>query len=709
MRASILISVLSLTSVGFTQEPLDELFESLKKVKEIDQAQGEQLPLLYNSNFMVGYQNMPSARVARPGNTFGGANYTPPYHAFGANLQLYKTIELSANYRIFNDLPEENFGSQGFGDDADRTANVKFAFSFPKMLGFTWPSLAVGFDDFYGSRRFYSMYVVGTQVLKDWNLELTLGWGKGRIHGYFGGIAFTPWRFSNTFLLKDITFFGEYDAIDYKHHHDEHPDGRDVKSKVNVGVAWEIVDAVQLKVSTLRGNNWAASAGIHYNFGESKGLLPKVGNTPIYTAPVNHEPIGYHRSEKEMAYEIALGLGEQGLNVTRVFLTQEKSGEQVVTIQLINMRYYMNKHARERIQAVLASLIPENVNKVVVVLEEGSVLAQSYVYLREELDAYHAGKLTNEQMKIVSPPEPVRPTVYDSSLLFKRNKMVWSFLARPRMLSFFGSTNGKYKYALGAIAGPQGYLFDSIYYKTQFAYNALASNSNVGDIDIYNPSQLINVRTDTVNYYKSNSVTLEKAYLQQAWNVGKGWYGRVALGYFEAAYAGLGTELLFYPINSNWAVGFECATVLKREYEGLGFQYKVRKLNGTTPTFVPFVGVQAFCDVYYNFKPLNLDLKVQIGQFLARDRGAKFTLSRYFDSGFRVSFWYTATDAKDTINHKIYHDKGVAFSIPFDFFLHKSSRAQVGYGMAFWLRDSGAQAQSGKPLFPTLNQARIFD
>ena len=703
MRVCILLSIFG--SVLLAQEPIDELFETLKKVKEIDRKDEETLPIIYNANMVVGYQSTPSARVAPSGTVYIGANYLPPYYTFGANLQLYQPIELALNYRVFNNRPEENFGYQGFGDDADRMAHVKFAFSFPNLENFNLPDVAVGFDDFYGSRRFYSLYVVGTQLIEPWSLELSGGWGKGRMKGFFGAVAWSPWRMSDTFFLKDFSFFAEYDPIDYANHPDEHPEGREVKSRVNVGVSWDILNAIQLKVSTLRGNDWSASAGLHYNFGESKGWLPKVKDPLIYSSPVDHEPIGPHRNEKEVAYQIVSALGKQGLNVTRVYLEKDK----VLTIQLINLRYFKSKDARLRIQSVLASLIPENIEKVIVLLEEGSLVAQSYVFYQKELVDYQKGELNDEQMKVLSPPVSVKPTEYDAALLFKRNKPVWSLLARPRLLSFFGSTSGKYKYALGLIGGPQGYLFDSIYYKMQLAYNIASSHQKVGDIDVYNPSQLLNVRSDSINYYKSKSVTLEKAYLQSAGNLGKGWYGRVAAGYFEPAYAGVGTEALFYPVGSNWALGFEAACVMKRQYEGLGFQYKVRKLDGMTPVYVPFVGFQAFIDYYYDFKPLSLDFKVQMGQFLARDRGVKLTVSRYFESGFRVSLWYAATDANDTINHKVYHDKGIAFSIPFDFFLQKSSRAQVGYGMSFWQRDSGAQAATGKPLYPILNGARIYN
>ncbi len=186
----------------------------------------------------------------------------------------------------------------------------------------------------------------------------------------------------------------------------------------------------------------------------------------------------------------------------------------------------------------------------------------------------------------------------------------------------------------------------------------------------------------------------------------RGWYGRVALGYFEPAYGGIAAEFLYYPAHQNWAIGLEAAGVLKRKYHGLGFTTEVRKFKRFTPEFVHFIGYQYFLDLYYDFKPLQLDFKVSIGKFLARDVGARFELGRYYPSGLRFSVWYDWTNAHDNVNGSRYRNKGIAFVIPLDMFLTKSSRTMIGYALSVWLRDTGARADTGKRLLPTLNEER---
>lgn len=696
---------------AFSEESsLESLFNDLKTVDKVDHQNKQKLPLIYNSMGMIGYLTMPSARVNETGTVFIGATYLPPYNIYSANIQPYKVIEFSGNYIVFRDKIDENFGHKGFGDEAERTLNVKFAFPFPKYHNIELPSAAVGFNDFVGSRGFYSLYGVLTQCFTPWNVELTLGYGTGRIQGFFGGVAFTPWRFSDTPILKNLTFFAEYDANHYNRK-EEHPLGREVKSRINGGAVITLFDALQIKGAFVRGKEWSAGAGLFYNFGDSTGWLPKVGDPPLYSAPINHEPLSPLREEKELAYELALELGKQGLNVTRILLSYDEEDRKVLYIRLVNLRYFKTKDVRQHLQSVLAALVPENIYSIQVGLEESSILVQSYTYYTSDLLKYSEGNLSDEEIKVLSPPTDahLEPSEYDASLLFKRNKTLWTFLARPRLLSFFGSSTGKYKYAFGIIGGPQGYLLDTLYYKMQLGYNISSSISNVGDVDCLNPSQLLNVRSDSINYYKSNTLSLEQAYLQKGWQGNKGWFYRLAAGYFEVAYAGVAAEALFYPMDYNFAIGLEAATVMKRDYRGLGFQYRVRKLKGCTPSYYPFVGVQYFLDWYYNIKPLSLNIEMQFGQFLARDRGVRTILTRYFKSGFTVSFWITLTNAKDVVNRHTYYDKGIAFSIPFDMFLHKSSRASIGYGTSFWLRDCGAEAMTGKRLYPVVQGARLYN
>jgi hypothetical protein len=215
------------------------------------------------------------------------------------------------------------------------------------------------------------------------------------------------------------------------------------------------------------------------------------------------------------------------------------------------------------------------------------------------------------------------------------------------------------------------------------------------------------VRTDAVKYYQEGRARLEEFFIQKGWNMGRGWFSRLAAGYFEPAYGGGVGEILYYPVQSNWAVGAEAAVVWKRRYSGLRFTDEVSRFTSKgEEVHEHFLGVQYFANLIYDFKPLDLLFEVKGGQFLAKDKGARIQVTRYFPSGAQFSLWVTLTNGDDKVNGRTYFDKGFAFHIPFDIFLKKSSRTFLTQAMSAWLRDVGAISRSGKPLFPILYEER---
>jgi hypothetical protein len=684
------------------------LFEDLCLVAKIDKEIKDDLPFFYNFSLVGGYFNMPSARMKSAGEFAIGGGYVPPYTVFGANFQPFDHLELSANYRIYNGITEANFGNEGFGDDAERIGNIKFALLLPEDGFPLFPSIAIGLDDFIGTKRFSAEYIVATQKLLDYNLELSLGWGRKRIKGLFGGVAWTPLRKSEIFLLKDISLLAEYDAIDYKQHPHEHPSGRQVSSRINGGISCVLGDVLQLSVSSVRGKEIAGYGSLRCPIGTTSGFLPKVDDPSLYTSPVDTEPLGVIRHDKVFAQELAYALSDQGLDLYRAVLKRDENGCKELWIKVVNNRYREEQEVRCRLEHVLAALMPSDISSIIAVIEVDALPSHSYRFDGRILQQYQAGWLDTFELETIAPMrEAVRaPSGKEATLLYQRKKGIWSFTFRPRLLSFFGSAEGKFKYNFGVVGTQEGYLWDEVFYRLQVSYAIKSSMAGLGAQDRLNPSHLVNVRTDSLLYYKSNTVSLEEAFVQKDWNLGKGWFYRLATGYFEPAYGGGATEVLYYPAGSDWAIGVETAVILKRRYEGIAFTHKIRKLKGHTVEHVPFLGVQYFLDLYYRFRPLQLEFKMNIGQFLAKDKGARLEVGRYFKSGFKMSVWTAVTNGHDRVNGRPYYDKGFALTFPFDMFLKQSSRNYVTYAMSAWLRDVGAISGNGKPLYYTLNQER---
>lgn len=686
-----------------------ELFTDLALVECINREINDHLPFFYNYSFVGGYFTMPSARMPASGMvTIGGAS-VPPYSVYGANLGVFNRIELSANYRVFRGCLESNFGREGFGDDADRIGNVKFGMLMPEDGFEGMPSIAFGLDDFIGTKRFSSSYFVATKEWTKYDFELSLGWGSGRIKGVFGGAVWTPFRQTEISVLKNISLIAEYDANDYKKHHGEHFKGRDVDFRGNFGLSYLLGETLQLTLSSLRGKKLAGSASLRYPLGTTTGLFAKDKNPLPYTAPVDFQALGNARPEEEFARDLAYSFADQGLDIYGILLDCSQ-GDRHLWIEVANNRYRKERTVRERIQNLLAALTPSDVDQVTVTVQSEGVKSHSYTFRTIDLYQYERGCMSEPELATVAPMSPVciAPSDYEAMLLFQRAREVWTFTARPRLINFFGATSGKYKYSIGLIASMEGYLYNAIYYRVQGAYSAYSSMHGLSSRDRLNPSRILHVRTDAVRYYQASSVSLEELFLARNWNVGKGWFFRLAGGYFEPAYGGVASEFLLYPVQSSWAVGVEAATVLKRRYSGLGFFSKIPKFNNAgIEVFERYVGLQYFLNLYYDFKPLALGFEANIGQFLAKDKGVRIIATRYFPSGLRFSLWTTITNGGDKVNGRVYHDKGFAFHIPFDIFLRQSSRTFLTYAMSAWLRDVGAVAATGKTLYNTLYEERV--
>lgn len=678
-----------------------QLFQDLNTVKAIDRQLHDSLPLFINYQLQGGYFTMPSARTYEAGLLGVGYAWVPPYNLWSLGFQFFNKIETTGNYWVYRKMLDPNFGRLGFGDYAERAANVKFIL-LRKEDGFPYlPDFALGWNDFFGSCRLSSFYAVMTKEFLPCNVEATLGWGNGRIQGFYGGVAWTPWRNVNN-PFKGLTFAAEYDANDYRHHWGEHVKGREVKSRINAGAQFDLWDLFRFSASTVRGSDWAASAAFRYDIGGSKGLYPKTFDKPVYTAPIDTEPLGELRSYQELAQEMAFAFKTQGFDLYNAFLVPGKAD--TLWMKIVNVRYREEEEVRKRLEYVLAALVPSDIPRATVVIEAEGVAEHEYRFRREDLARYTEGALGDNEFSVIAPLQEASstPSIYDATLLYRRHKPIWLLTLRPWTRTFFGSSKGKFKYEVGLSLGSEGYFFDTIYYSLYGSYTALSSTQKLLTHDILNPSRLINVRTDSLSYNQSSSFHVDQAFLQKSVNWGKGCFSRLAVGYFETAYAGVSLENIYYPVLFDWAIGFEAATCFKRAYYGLGFQHKIRKLTEEGYKYFPYIGLQYFVDFYYQYRPLSLDFKISAGQFLARDKGIRCEAARTFSSGLRVGLWYTLTNAKDVVNNHRYYDKGFSITLPLDIFLNQSSRTRVGYSMSAWLRDCGARANTGKALYPTL-------
>ena len=614
-------------------------------------------------------------------------------------------LEVTGSYRIFKGVSDPILTQYGFGDYSDKGANVKLSLFRPEDSNYSIPGLAVGMEDFMGTSSFEAYYIVLTQVLLDYDLEISLGYGAKRIRGLFGGVNWMPFRRLDT-IFNDLSLVCEYDAIPYKDKKvEKHPKGRKSNCRFNFGLKYHCFDVFDLSLSYIRGLEFAMNLSATYNFGETQGLIPKFDDQPLYESPVNLEPIGQLRPLDLFTQELAITLLEQGIELIESNICPDKER---LSLKVVNLAYRQESVFKERLLAVLAAIVPENIVQVTVVVNAFLVDVQQYDFSMKYVRKLQNKEISFYEFNLLSPLKEVSKSCCETVVEnYKVKKPGINLELMPRIQSLFGSSKGKFKYALGLSMAVNGFLPNDIFYSIQVGKFFLSSFDHINDVDRLNPSQLLNVRTDLIRYLQQEGLMLDEAYLEKAWNLGQGFYSRLSVGYFEIAYAGVGAEWLYFPVNSNWAVGVDAAVLKKRAYEGFSLVSEVRKLDGYKPHWKKFVGSQCFLNIYYNLFEADIELKLSLGKFLANDVGSRVEVARYFPSGLKVGFWYTMTNGHDVINDQTYYDKGVFFSVPLDIFYSRSSLSRWGYGMSAWLRDVGAKALAGNELYDIIYQQRF--
>lgn len=678
------------------------LMRDLLIVDTVNQMLCDRLPVTFNHLLQGGYLNMPSSRMADEGNFGIGYSEVPPYRNINLRYQLTPDVEITGNYRIFRGCADPILSPYGFGDLSDRGVNFKLAILHPEDSDFVLPGVAIGADDVSGTRAFATRYLVLTQVFPKYNFEVSLGYGEKRLQGVFGGALWMPWRNSGCHLLESLALVAEYDAIDYRNpEHEHHPDGRDVNSRINLGAKYRLWDYVDLSASWIRGREFAWSISASYNIGETAGFLPKVDDPLPYRAPVNLQPIGCLRTADDLAQDLSYALRHHGFELLRAILVDDCRGERILRLVLFNRSYYWESCIREQLESLIANLLPNDVDRVVVEIYEQCCSVQEYRFRGDVLRMYRNQEICDYELYLLS---PLREVSCDCGAMWKEllyeKRLEWfcpSLLPKNQFL--FGSSRGKFRYALGLAAGGSGYLPWEVYYRFTLGYYFCSNIPRHLQQDLLNPSQLPNVQTDIYTYLHTNVMTIDEAFIQKNWNLGWGFFGRISAGYFSQMYGGGDVELLYYPVDSCFAIGLDAAYLRKRTTTGWRFVSRIRKLEGLTPTYVKFPLYQYFVDVYYNLYAANLDFKVSAGRFLAGDHGGRFEVGRNYNSGLRLSFWYTLTNAHDVINGKTYYDTGVAFSMPLDVFFTCSSRQEWGAAIAAWLRDCGYRTWTGDKLY----------
>ena len=652
----------------------------------------------------VGLLQTPSARMAPAGDVRTQISGVVPYTRGTLMLQPLDWLEVGFRY---TDIADQLYGASIAGSQTykDKSIDFKLRLREETALG---PQLAVGLRDIGGTGLFSGEYLVASKRWGNWDVSAGLGWGylgaRGNISaplgfmgagfktrpgndvGQGGTTNFSSMFHGNAALLGgvqwqapggDWVLKAELDGNDYR----SEPFGSSyaASSPINLGVVYRYSQYVDLSAGWERGNR--AMLGITLHAALNKLETPKVLDPVLPRVQAMAPavlPVGGWRTvagevERHAGWTVQQ-IAQHNATLTAVI---ETDGGTFVREQM------------DRAVTVLHQNAPTSVNRFVLDLQQRGMGLARVEIDRNEWAVQHtqarapALQLAAQQMTPAQPQGALVPS-NDPATGYQKS-------ADSDLQTDWGPS---YQQILG---GPDGFLLYQAGLQAKLDWRLtpntwLAGSVNARLLDNYAnfvydaPSDLPRVRTYMREYVTTSRVTMPVLQLTHAQDLGNSHYVSAYGGMLETMFGGVGAEWLYRPWRSPLAVGVDVNHVRQRNFaQDLGFKdYKVNTGHAS---------------VYWDTGWNDVQVKLQVGQYLAGDTGATLDVKRTFPNGVAMGAWATKTNVSAEQFGEGSFDKGIYVSIPFDMMLPKSS---PGVAKAIWTpltRDGGARLNRKFSLF----------
>jgi hypothetical protein len=538
---------------------------------------------------------------------------------------------------IRNIKVEDNTYWTGYGTYKDKAFFVKYQI-LPEMGKF--PAIAVGWDDFHGTKLFDTKYFVVSKYI-DYGIpeNITVGYAKGKLlNGFFWG--------SEILLHPKWSFLVEYAPINKKELLGLQ--NLPVKSKVNFGLKFQPKSWFQIVASYQRGNEWGIN--INFDFPMGQNWVP---HKPKVFRLTRQDVEIIKKNKQTEFYKKALQ--RLDLDNPEVYI----EGDSLV-IEYSNDGYFYESVALKKALSVLQVLYFPKVRTVKVIIKDNNVPVTEVVIPGKEVNLYLLGAidfktlLKNSYFKIAP---NVKPKYVQT---FTRPK--WKIM--PKVRTFLNDPSGFFKYMVSLDLYLKEYFYNN-YRLDAGVFIPLMNNIS----SVNKPLMSKPVRSDIAQYLgieHPDFSVLSLSYINRLTN--RSFIG-VSVGYNELMFAGIGGDILYFPGDG-------------RVVFGVGGDY-VWKRDPKTPLGIKnWTYHDEYVSFYYRMEYPEMQFTIKAGRFLAGDKGVRFEVSRIVN-GFEVGFWYTYSDTSDfTGPNKNYHDKGVFVAIPLRMFSTKDTKVVGVYSLS---------------------------
>jgi hypothetical protein len=667
----------------------------------------------------TGILNMPSARVDDDGALRFGLSQYAPYTTFWSSLGLFSRLELGARYTSIDNTVGLTI-NDNYGTFKDKAFDVKLLLV---KEGEYLPAISIGSQDFLGTRVFDAQYVVLSKSAG--TLDWSLGYGRNRIDGYFGGIEYHPaWA-------KGVGLLYEYDAIDYRHERFAVESGTiGYKGGSSFGIHYQS-GWLGMTVAYQNGRDLGVNAYLSIPLME-KEFIPKLDEPPVFNEKSDRVAASQWLTDASHRQRLITALEMQGYKNVQVLLVDRQ-----LDIGFSHPRISLVGRAVGRVARTALLLGPSDMTGIrltyftltdlalvtyqfrnLALLEDFFVGKATYGELLSSMTVSYADPATARQLatveiaasfdaipsKSVTPSRPSTQFQWvpnedgDAISLKAEDKTLGSFRIAPINAGiYFNDANGAFRYETFALAKYSRRLRQGLFLKSGVRLRLFEDVSQVVD---KSNSTLPHVRSDVADYKRDADFKLDSLLLNQFFQLRPRVYARASAGYYEEMFGGVGGQILYLPKQGSWATDLSLDYVRQRDTDGdLGF----RDYETTT----------AIAAVHYQIPQYGLTFTLRGGRFLAKDKGFRYEIQRRFRSGVRIGAWYTVTDGEDITKPGSpgdpYRDKGIFVSIPLGSMLTRDSRTTARFDISPWTRDVGQMVKSPGDLYTIMEDPLLLD
>lgn len=666
----------------------------------------------------TGLLQTPTARMQDVGYVAASYSDTSEYRRYSVTLQLMSWLETSAFYvRIPNRLYSNVPGFSGDNIYTDKGFDVKARLW---EESYWLPEFSVGLRDFAGTGLFDGEYVVANKRFGAFDVSLGVGFGRlgtrdsisnpfceisssycerpGGFSRGGGQFEYDQWFKGPAALFGGVQWQTPFEPLTLQLEYDGNNFSKDragipiePSTPWNFGLNYRAFDWLDLQAGYERGNTFTFNFTIHTNF---NGL----GQHRVEPARVQPRPTPEAQNIDQVDWQQVSGELYTGLTMGVSKITGDSES---VRVYMGPYRYRDVNQRMDRASRILADHLPETVTEYEFVQQQfdSPVVSTKVDAAAFKSRVWHEelGQSPDDTADLFSRslPEPAMKAAEDNVLYDPDWSRHYSgYGLKPFFNQDFGSPEDFHVYQLGLNPFARYWFGNNFEVFGELGIN-IANNYDKFNFLDDTQGNLPPVRTNVRNYVQ-NDVWLDRLQANYYNKIADNVYGMVYGGYLERMFSGVGGEVLWRPVDSNWAFGADINRVRQRDYNGWG-------------GLQDYMATTGFVSAYYQMPWLEDSvLRLDVGQFLAEDRGVNVTFQKRFESGVTVGAYAAFTNVSQEDYGEGSFTKGFFMSIPFDLIGVRPTRQRVGMHWIPLARNGGRQLMRRSELWGITDDVSPF-